>query len=110
MSIIFVANVVRLGVDMANENYYVVEARLPIQISEASSPEEAGRKAARIIENQYGVNISNWYLRVFEYGAGEDSGPIGEYFCNPAGTKFRKIDANIEDHEERVKSEESIAD
>ncbi len=110
MSMIFVILVVRLDVGMANENYYVVEARLPVQISEAFSPEEAGRKAARIIENQYGVNISNWYLRVFEYGAGEGSGPIGEYFCNPAGTKFRKIDANIEEHEERVKSEESIGD
>lgn len=98
----------RLDVVMANENYYVVEARLPVQISEAFSPEEAGRKAARIIENQYGVNISNWYLRVFEYGAGEDSGPIGEYFCNPAGTKFRKIDANIEEHIKRIESEESI--
>lgn len=102
---IFVALVARLDVDMANENYYVVEARLAVQVTEAVSPEEAARKAARIIENQYNVNLSNWYLRVFEYGAGEGSGPIGEYFSNPAGTKFRKIDANLEEHEERVKNE-----
>lgn len=94
---------------MANENYYVVEARLPVQINDAVSPEEAARKAARIIENQYNVNISNWYLRVFEYGAAEEVGPIAEYFSNPAGSKFRKIDANFEKHEEIINnnSEES---
>ena len=87
---------------MANENYYIVEARLPVQINDAVSPEEAARKAARIIENQYNVNISNWYLRVFEYGAGEETGPTAEYFSNPAGSKFRKIDANFEKHEEII--------
>lgn len=99
----------RLDVRMANENYYVVEARLPVQISDALSPEEAARKAARIIENQYGVNLSNWYLRVFEYGAGEEVGPTAEYFSNPSGSKFRKIDANFDKHDEIVKnnSEES---
>lgn len=107
MSMIFVALVARLGVDMANDNYYVVEARLAVQVSEALSVEEAARKAARIIENQYGVNLSNWYFRVFEYGAGEDSGPIGEYFSNPAGSKFRKIDDNVEKHEEIIKNEQS---
>ena len=108
MSMIFVAPVARLDVDMANDNYYVVEARLAVQISEALSVEEAARKAARIIENQYGVNLSNWYFRVFEYGAGEDSGPIGEYFSNPAGSKFRKIDDNVEKHEEIIKNEQSV--
>jgi len=107
---IFVDLVVRLDVDMANDNYYVVEARLPVQISEALSVEEAARKAARIIENQYGVNISNWYLRVFEYGAGEGSGPIGEYFSNPAGSKFRKIDDNVDKHEEIISNEQSVKD
>lgn len=107
---IFVANAVRLGVDMANENYYVVEARIAIQITEALTPEEASRKAARIIENQYGVNLSNWYFRIFEYGAGEEVGPIAEYFSNPSGSKFRKVDENHSKHEERVKSEESVAD
>jgi hypothetical protein len=94
-------------VKVANENYYVVEARVAVQITEALSVDEAARKAARIIENQYGVNLSNWYLRVFEYGAGEDIGPIAEYFSNPSGSKFRKIDKNIEDHEELIKNEQS---
>ena len=102
---IFAALAVRLDVGMANENYYVVEARLPVQITEALSPEEAARKAARIIENQYGVNLSNWYLRVFEYGAGEDVGPIAEYFSNPAGSKFRKIDQNINSHQEIIEND-----
>jgi len=90
---------------MANDSYYVVEVRLPVYISEAASVEEASRKAARIIENQYGVNISNWYMRVFEYGAGEESGFIAEHFSNPAGSKFRKVDQNIEDHAERIRQE-----
>lgn len=90
---------------MANENYYVVEARLPIYISEALSVDEAARKAARIIENTYGVDISNWYLRVFEYGAGEEVGPIGEYFGNPSGSKFREIKKNFSEHEEKIRQE-----
>ena len=107
---IFVANAVRLGVDMANENYYVVEARIAIQITEALTPEEASRKAARIIENQYGVNLSNWYFRIFEYGAGEEIGPIAEYFSNPSGSKFRKVDENYSKHEEIIKNEQSVED
>jgi hypothetical protein len=88
---------------MANNKYYVVEARLPIQIDEAVSPEEAARKAARLIEREYGVNISNWYLRIFEYGGGlEDVGVTAEYFSNPSGSKFRVIDGNITKHNEMV--------
>ena len=90
---------------MANDSYYVVEVRLPIYIEEALSVDEAARKAARIIENEYNVNISNWYLRVFEYGAGEEAGPIAEYFGNPAGSKFRKIDQNVKEHDEKIRNE-----
>lgn len=95
---------------MSNENYYVVEARLPVQISEAASPEEAARKAARIIENMYGINVANWFLRVFEYGGTDDVGPIGVYFASPAGTKFRKIDGNIDTHEELIRNEDASND
>lgn len=85
---------------MADTKYFVVEARLPIQIGEDISPEEAARKAARRIEREYGVDVSNWYLRVFEYGGDpEQVGPIREWFSNPAGSKFRDKDANIELHQ-----------
>lgn len=110
MLMISVALVGRLDVGMANENYYVVEARIAIQITEALTPEEASRKAARIIENQYGVNLSNWYFRIFEYGAGEEIGPIAEYFSNPSGSKFRKVDENHSKHEEIIKNEQSVED
>jgi hypothetical protein len=84
---------------MANTRYYVVEARLPVEITEAVSVEEAARKAARRIENEYGVNISNWYLRVFVYGGEVDEiGPVEEWFSNPSGSKFRNIESNIERH------------
>lgn len=89
-----------------NETYYVVEARIPVQITKADSPADAASKAARQLQTQYGVDVSNWYLRVFEYGSDEDEvGPVAEYFCNPSGTKFRKVDANIGAHEELIKKE-----
>lgn len=81
--------------------YWVVEARLPIQINDATTPEEAARKAAKQLEFQQGVNVSNWFLRVFKYGGDEDEvGITGEYFSNPAGTKFRDIESNIETHQQ----------
>ena len=93
---------------MANEKYYVVEARLPIQIADASSVEEASRKAARVIERDYGVNISNWFLRVFVYGS-EDGhlGPVEEWFSNPTGSRFRQKDTNIELHFQMIEKNEA---
>jgi hypothetical protein len=86
---------------MASKNYYVVEFRLPHRVSEASSPEEAATKAAQYFRHQFGVDVSLWFTRVFEYGGGpEDIGPIGEWFSNPQGTKFRKIDQNYSNHQE----------
>lgn len=85
---------------MADEKYWVVEARLPIQISDADTAEEAARKAAKQIEFKYGVNISNWFLRVFEYGGEKNEvGVVREHFSNPAGTKFRDIGSNVETHQ-----------
>lgn len=89
---------------MADKRYYVVEARLPIEIPEALSPEEAARFGARQISAKYGIDISNWYLRVFEYGGEPDEfGVVAEYFSNPSGSKFRKIDQNVQKHEELIK-------
>jgi len=90
---------------MADERYYVVEARLPVQIGEAVSIEEAARKAARIIERDYGVNVSNWFFRVFVYGDSEGNlGPVEEWFSNPSGSKFRQLDQNIERHDHFAKN------
>lgn len=82
--------------------YWVVEARLPVQINDAASPEEAARKAAKQIQYQHGIDISNWFLRVFEYG-GDDNDQVGvvkEHFSNPAGTKYREIEQNVQKHQE----------
>lgn len=85
---------------MADEKYWVVEARLPIQINDADTAEEAARKAAKQIEFQHGISISNWFLRVFEYGGEKDEvGVVREWFSNPAGTKFRDIEGNVEVHQ-----------
>lgn len=89
---------------MSHVKYYVVEARLPVQINDADSPADAAQKAARRLSFEYGVDVSNWFLRVFVYG-GEDEmdvGPQETWFCNPSGTKFRKLDENILSHAEMI--------
>ena len=81
------------------KSYWVVEYRFPIAVSEASSPEEAAKKASESIQSTYGFIPSNWFARVFEYGPSNDEvGPLAEYFCNPSGTSFRKLNQNDEDH------------
>ena len=96
---------------MADKRYYVVEARLPVQIADALSVEEAARKAARVIERDYNVNISNWFLRVFVYGESEgELGPIEEWFANPTGTRFRQREQNIDFHFEMIKNNQTPDD
>lgn len=86
---------------MANKKYYVTEFRLPYEVTDASSPEEAAAKAARYFQHQFGVDVSAWFIRVFEYGGDPNhNGPVAEYFSNPQGTKFRKIDKNFDAHQE----------
>lgn len=50
MLMISVFLVDRLGVGMANENYYVVEARIAVQITEALTPEEASRRQLELLK------------------------------------------------------------
>jgi hypothetical protein len=96
---------------LADKRYYVVEARLPVQIADALSVEEAARKAARVIERDYNVNISNWFLRVFVYGESEgELGPIEEWFANPTGTRFRQREQNIDFHFEMIKNNQTPDD
>lgn len=91
---------------VARKKYYIVEFRLPHEISEARTPEEAARKAATYFKNKFGIDLSAWYTRVFEF---DDTpgriGPSAEWFCNPQGTKFRKVDQNFKKHEDKVKKE-----
>ena len=90
---------------MAQEKYYVVEARLPIEVGKATTPELAALKFAKIFQNRYGFDIDNWFLRIFEYQTDiNDVGP-NEYFSNPSGSKFRLITSNIEDHQEKYEKE-----
>ena len=97
--------------DLSDKRYYVVEARLPVQIADALSVEEAARKAARVIERDYNVNISNWFLRVFVYGESEgELGPIEEWFANPTGTRFRQREQNIDFHFEMIKNNQTPDD
>ena len=94
--------------DKESKSYFVVEFRLPISISDEPNPQEAATAAAKIVEKEYGFYPSNWYARVFEYGDLEGGiGVIGEYFSNPTGKTFRKVDQNIEKHEAIIREEEN---
>jgi hypothetical protein len=82
-----------------NKNYWVVEYRYAVTITDGETPEEAAEQASDVIKKELGFRPSNWNARVFEYGASTTVvGPLAEYFCNPHGTKFRKLDKNDEEH------------
>ncbi len=80
------------------KEYYIVEFRLPIQINEANSIEDAAEKAVALFEREYNIRLSKWYTRVFRYIT-DKVGPE-EYFCNPGGVKFRKLTQNHPEHGE----------
>lgn len=85
------------------KSYYVVEFRLPFAIPEAVNEKEAAITAAKICEKEYGFYPSAWYARVFEYGDLDGGvGPVAEYFANPTGMNFRKVDGNLVKHEEII--------
>ncbi len=89
------------------KGYYVVEFRLPFYIAEVENEKEAATAAAKQCEKEYGFYPSAWYARVFEYGDLDGGvGIIAEYFANPTGTVFRKIDGNVEKHEEIIKKQQ----
>lgn len=81
------------------KSYWVVEYRYAVTVTDGDSPEEAAGEAAELIKKEFGFRPNNWNARVFEYGASTTVvGPLAEYFCNPNGTKFRKLDQNDLEH------------
>lgn len=91
-----------------NKSYFVVEFRLPITITDQDNAKDAAIAAAKICEKQYGIHPSSWFARVFEYGdINEGVGVVAEYFANPTGTNFRKVDGNVSKHEEIIQKQKS---
>lgn len=91
-----------------NKSYFVVEFRLPIQITNQDNPKDAAIAAAKVCEKEYGFYPSAWFARVFEYGDIDSGiGVIAEYFSNPSGNTFRKVDANVQKHEEIIGGKEN---
>lgn len=91
--------------------HYVVEFRLPIEIDDiaSDSPKEAALKARRMLEAETGLDLSNWFARVFEYSETEDEiGVVKEWFGSPGGASFREREKNIPIHEKRI--EENVED
>jgi len=90
---------------MSKKGYWIVEYRLPIFIEDAEDAKDATQKASKEISRETGVDVSNWFARVFEYGTGEleDVGVQEEYFFNPTGVSVRVIEQNHAEHDEIVK-------
>jgi hypothetical protein len=76
-----------------DKSFFVIEARFPIQIDKAKDVADAARQARTQIEKEFGINISNWFLRGFEYTP-ESEGPFKEWFCNPGGVVWRELTKN----------------
>lgn len=86
------------------KNYYIIEYRIPIQIDDIGSVQEAMSRAKQICHNRFGFYPDNWYARIFEYSIENDGvGPVKEYFYNPNSSNFREIEANIGYHNDLVK-------
>lgn len=94
---------------MEDKEYFIVEYRFPILVNKAKDPKEACHKAAKICEQEFGFYPSNWFARVFKYlSNSEVIGPESEYFFGPSGTDFRKIDVNLNIHNDlRMQKDES---
>lgn len=87
------------------KNYYIVEYRIPIQIDDIGSVQEAMSRAKQICHNRFGFYPDNWYARIFEYSIeNEGVGPVKEYFYNPNSSNYREIEANIGYHNDLVKN------
>ena len=81
------------------KSYWVVEYRFPVLVQEADDVKQAHDLAAIKLKSEFGINASGWFARVFEYGPStEVVGPLREYFFNPAGSHFRQIDKNDDEH------------
>jgi len=85
------------------KNYFVVEFRVPVQVDDVDTVQEATSRAKRICERQYGFNPDNWYARIFEYSSEQDKpGPTAEYFYNPNSSSFREVMKNIGYHKDMI--------
>lgn len=85
------------------KTYYVVEYRMPIEVEDVNSVQEATSRAKRICENRFGFAPDNWYARIYEYSVeSEFGGPVKEYFYNPNSSTYREIQANIGYHNDLV--------
>jgi len=73
-------------------------------IEDANNAKEAVELAGSEIYKETGVEVSNWFARVFEYGGDlDDIGVQSEWFFNPTGVAERVYDQNHKEHEFIVK-------
>ena len=84
---------------MTQNRFHIVEYRIPYDVMDANSVDDAVAKANRRFEKEFSFIPSAWYCRVFEYSNDEEKvGPTAEYFFNPSGETARELNANFEKH------------
>lgn len=85
------------------KKHFVVEYRIPIDVDDVDTVQEAMSRAKRIIERQHGIAPDHWFARIFEYDDNhENPGPAKEYFYNPNSAVPREITKNIGYHKDMV--------
>jgi len=83
--------------------HFVVEYRIPIDVDDVDTVQEAVTRAKRIIDRQFGISPDHWFARVFEYDSDhENIGPAKEYFYNPNSAVPREITKNIGYHKDMI--------
>jgi hypothetical protein len=83
--------------------FYVVEYRIPIEVRDVDSVQEAVSRARKIIQRTYDISPDPWFARIFEYSDDYDNvGPIKEFFYNPNSSTPREIMKNLAYHRELI--------
>jgi hypothetical protein len=88
---------------MKDKGIWVVEFRLAFEVRNARDALDAAWKGKESLKRNMDIDLGVEHARVFEYETDEKiCGPVNEWFANPSGTNFRKIDANYESHLEII--------
>ena len=92
---------------MKDKGIWVVEFRLAFEVRNARDALDAAWKGKESLKRNMDIDLGVEHARVFEYETDEKiCGPVNEWFANPSGTNFRKIDGNYDEHLEIINARE----
>lgn len=104
LAVLWNSNIFHSAIMPKYKKYFIVEYRIPIEVEDVDTVQEAVSRAKKIIDRNFGVSPDNWNARVFEYSDSHSVvGPAHEYFYNPNSTVPREITKNIGYHSDMIK-------